>query len=390
MTITWEGPEGTSTATWRSESQPAPRAVVTGDDTMTAATALRLVRGGTAILWEGDFQNARQLLRALARRIDRPRAAGGSRTSSVRSPAPPASSSLGDAFTAHRRERARRAELLGLLLVPVDADGSVPLRRAPDLREAYVQAFGDEEGPVVRSLQELLGAVGAYEWRIKGVDVPGLDGRIHPHYGVFSPVRGEYLDLVAAAPLPPGRRAVDVGTGTGVIAAILAQRGVAEVVGTDQSVRAVACAEENIERLGLAGRVQIVQADLFPPGRASLVVCNPPWLPAEVSSSLDAAVYDPGNRMLHGFLTGLPQHLEPGGEAWLVISDLAELLGLRSREELLTMIADAGLVVVDRLDTRPRHKRANDAADALHAARSAEVTSLWRLRVAAEQTSERR
>jgi len=35
--------------------------------------------------------------------------------------------------------------------------------------------------------------------------------------------------------------------------------------------------------------------------------------------------------------------------------------------------------VVARLDIRPTHAKATDAADPLHAARSAEVTSLWRL-----------
>ncbi|MEP7763719.1 class I SAM-dependent methyltransferase [Sanguibacter sp. 25GB23B1] len=371
MTITWAGPDGTRTAAWRSEGQPAPQRAVAGDDRTTAATAFRLATAGTAIVWHGDFQNARQLLRALARRADR-----------VRQVAPTSSdpAALAAAFHAHRQQRARRAQVLSMLLVPVDPDGTVPLRRAPDLRDAYVEAFGTQDEPVLRSLQELLGAVGAHEWRIKGVDVPALGEPIHPHYGVFSPVRGEYLDLVAEAPLPAGTSAIDVGTGTGVIAAILARRGVADVVGTDQSSRAVACARDNVERLGLSERVRVVEVDLFPPTRASLVVCNPPWLPAEVVSSLDAAVYDPGSTMLRRFLHGLPDHLEPGGEGWLVISDLGERLGLRSRDELLAMIAGAGLVVVERLDTRPRHKRADDAADALHAARSAEVTSLWRLR----------
>jgi hypothetical protein len=64
------------------------------------------------------------------------------------------------------------------------------------------------------------------------------------------------------------------------------------------------------------------------------------------------------------------------------LSDLAEHLGLRSREALLGWIADAGLVVIDRIDTRPRHGKASDTHDPLHAARAAEVTSLWRLGVA--------
>ena len=83
--------------------------------------------------------------------------------------------------------------------------------------------------------------------------------------------------------------------------------------------------------------------------------------------------------MLRGFLDGLTAHLEPGGEGWLILSDLAEHLGLRTREELLTAIEAAGLRVVDRTDTRPRHSRAKDTTDPLHTARAAEVTSLWRL-----------
>ena len=75
-------------------------------------------------------------------------------------------------------------------------------------------------------MRELLGIVGAHEWRKKGVEIAALGGRIHPHYGVFSPVRGEYIDLVAKAPLPLASNALafDIGTGTGVLAAVLAKR----------------------------------------------------------------------------------------------------------------------------------------------------------------------
>ncbi|HOF30018.1 MAG TPA: methyltransferase, partial [Burkholderiaceae bacterium] len=91
------------------------------------------------------------------------------------------------------------------------------------------------------------------------------------------------------------------------------------------------------------------------------------------------AVYDPDSRMLRGFLDGLATHLAPQGEGWLVLSDLAEHLGLRPREQLLGWIESAGLSVRGRLDVRPRHPKAGDASDPLHAARAAEITSLWRL-----------
>jgi hypothetical protein len=63
----------------------------------------------------------------------------------------------------------------------------------------------------------------------------------------------------------------------------------------------------------------------------------------------------------------------------LILSDLAEHLGLRTREELLGWIEQAGLTVLGRDDIRPTHAKATDQEDPLHAARSAEVTSLWRL-----------
>ena len=196
-------------------------------------------------------------------------------------------------------------------------------------------------------------------------------------------MRGEYVGLVAQAPLPVTGQgefvAFDIGTGSGVLAAVLARRHVARVVATDQDPRALACAHDNITRLGLADRVQVVGADLYPPGRASLVVCNPPWLPARPGSPIEHAVYDEDSRMLTGFLAGLAAHLVPGGEGWLILSDFAEHLGLRTRAELLAAFERQGLKVLGRIDARPQHPKALDASDPLHHARAAESTSLWRL-----------
>ena len=368
--IEWTEDGAAQSARWHSESgTPPPKRVVIADDRITADAAWRFASEGTALLWRGDFQNARQLLQAMARRIDRkPRKAAS------------ATSAPAEAFHLYRLAQSQRARTLGMLLLPFDDDYRVPLRRAPDVRQACVEAYGPGAGPFVASLRELLGLIGAHEWRKKGVEVPALGQRVHPHYGVFAPVRGEYVDLVAAAPLPAGcTLAFDIGTGTGVLAAVLAQRGIARIVATDQDPRALACARENIERLGLAARVDVVAADLFPPGRAALVVCNPPWVPARAGSPLERAVYDPDSRMLMGFIKGLAAHLQPDGEGWLVLSDIAEHLGLRSRADLLAAFDQAGLDIVGRTDAKPSHPRAADEADPLHAARAAELTSLWRL-----------
>lgn len=397
---------------WRSlAGHPAPARTVLADDSLSADTAYRLADAGRGLLWRGDYHNARHLMQALARRVDarvegrsegqaegraEVRADGrhegrvGAAPGSSADAGPPgasvpsATAALTAAFQAQRWAQALRSRILGAVLLPFDADHGLPLKRAPDVRAAGLQAHGAVDGPYVQSLRELLGLVGAFEWRKKGVPVPALKGNIHPHHGVFSPVRGEYIDLVAQTKLPAAAkpaRAADIGTGTGVLAAVLARRGL-WVVATDLSPAALACAQDNFERLGVAERITLQQRDLFPKGHFGLVVCNPPWVPwasAQPGSALEAAVYDADSRMLRGFLAGLLAHLAPGGEGWLILSDLAEHLGLRPREQLLGWIAQAGLQVLGRVDTRPTHARATDDTDPLHAARAAEVTSLWRL-----------
>jgi SAM-dependent methyltransferase len=373
--IHWFEDDKAFEARWRShDGAPPATRVVVADDRMTADQAYGLACQGTALIWRGDFQQARQMLIAMAKRAENRQA----RTSTADSPADPAA-----AFHRYRQARSQRARTLNSLLVPLDGDYSIPLRRAPDIRRACVEAWGPASSASVAPLRALLGVIGAHEWRTKGIEIPAAGGRIHPHFGVFAPIRHEYVELVSRAPLPAAgaesRVAFDIGTGTGVLAAVLARRGIERVLATDLDARALACARENVRQLGLAERIAVVQADLFPDGRAALIVCNPPWIPARPSSSMEAAIYDPDGRMLRGFLEALPDHLEPGGEGWLILSDLAEHLGLRTRAQLLGQFATCGLRVLGRHDVSPRHPRAADESDPLHAARAAEITSLWRL-----------
>jgi methylase of polypeptide subunit release factors len=392
------------------------------------------------LLWRGDFQNAKHLIQALERRLEKrseksdkrpPKRLPGRNVSNetaaqttLQAEAPvgsapvpastadlakaKASSDMAATFYRHRQTQAQRARVLNMVLLPVDADYGIPLRRAPDVALACEEAWGKASDTKanktsthsVVSLRELLGIISAHEWRKKGVEVRslgfgknGLPQRIHAHYGVFSPVRSEYLELVLEAPLPealgqPGQLlAFDIGTGTGVLAAILRQRGIGKILATDLDPRSLACAHDNLKRLGnCLPHVQLMQANLFPDithhGRAQLIVCNPPWLPGKPSSNLDRAVYDEGSQMLKGFLQGVPHYLAAKGEAWLILSDLAEHLGLRTQGELPQLITEAGLKVIGQLSTSPKHPKANDVTDPFFAARSREKTHLWRLALA--------
>lgn len=359
---------------WQSEKGLSPpKQIQVIDDRISADSAYHLACEGTALLWRGDFQNAKLLLQAIARRIDKKKPQH----------KPPQTLSVTDTFHRYRLAQSQRAQILEKLLIPFDIDHRISLRRAPDVHTACLEAYGAINEPYAVSLRELLGLIGAHEWRKKGIKIPALDITIHPHYGVFAPIRSEYIQLVAQAAPPKALAthsiAFDIGTGTGILAAALALRGIQRIIATDTESRAIDCAHENLTRLGLTDHIELLQADLFPPGQAALIVCNPPWIPARPGSPLEHAIFDANNRMLLGFLRGLREHLLPDGEGWLILSDFAEHLGLRSREALLTMIDDAGLQVLGKADTKPIHPRVFDSNDPLHAARSAETTSLWRL-----------
>ncbi len=365
-TVFWQDKSETHSSVWQSEAgYPPPKSVIMADDTMTADAAYWRACAGTAMLYSGDFQNAKQLLSAVTRRADRK--------------AVNPSSTMLEAFHKHRARQIGRANITNKILVELQ-NGECELSRSPALQEAVEGALGSKAPQtLVLSLRETLGMIGANEWRKKGVYIDALKANIHANYGVFSPVRGEYLNLINEARLTNAQVAWDIGTGTGVIAAMLAARGVDQVVATDTCPRALRCAAENIQRLNMQTMIRVVEANLFPDGKADLIVCNAPWLPAKVNTPIETAIYDPKSQMLRGFLNGARARLTESGEAWLIMSNLAENIGLRGPDDLQNWIAQAGLRVVEKQDIAPNHNKATDQSDPLHAARSAEVTSLFRL-----------
>jgi methylase of polypeptide subunit release factors len=375
--LTWIENDKTETRDWVTGSDLSlPKKILLADDCLKAADFYKQACEGTAFIYKGDFQNAKQLLQAVQRRIDK----------TIRKKSNKNSPSKSELFHKHRQSQSHRARILSRLLICVEADYTINLRRAPDVHQAISEALdpapaGESPSAFVVSLRELLGYVGAHEWRKKGVFIAALGNKIHPYYGIFSPVRGEYLDLVNKAPLPAKLTcAFDIGTGTGVISAILAKRGVEKIIATDSDPRALTCARENLSRLGYKKQVEVINADLFPPGKAELIVCNPPWVPTRPTSRIEHSVYDENSQMLKGFLNGVSEHLTDKGEAWLILSDLAERLGLREPLEVESLITQAGLKIIEYLKIRPKHTKTYDENDPLHLARSKEITKLFRLK----------
>lgn len=86
------------------------------------------------------------------------------------------------------------------------------------------------------------------------------------------------LDRFAGVDAP---RVLEVGCGTGCIACSLAKEAGAQVLATDISPEAVACAQANVEMLGLEELVEIVERDCVAGivGSFDCLVSNPPYIP---------------------------------------------------------------------------------------------------------------
>jgi len=367
---------------WKSQNAIAcPSEFVVLGDQSNADEALSLARQGKGLLWQGDFHLARQMLVALTKRVEVRKKAHRTQTSK----------SLSEQFHAHRLQLTQQHQLLNRLCIQIEGDHTIALPKAPQVRDVLQHVWGHETQPLNEkaalpwrvSLKELLGWIGAHEWFKNGLPISELGpsaGKIHPHFGVFAPSRKDYLELVYKAPLPSSKEMVfDIGVGTGVLSAILLTRGMQHVVCTDLESRSLDCAKDNFQRLGLIEKCTLIQTDLFPEGLADLIVCNPPWLPGKARSPLERAVFDEGSHMLKGYLAGLKAHLKPQGEGWLIISDLAERLGLRSPSELEDCIALHGLRLIERHSVVASHPKSRITTDPFHQARANEITSLWRL-----------
>jgi len=142
---------------------------------------------------------------------------------------------------------------------------------------------------------------------------------------VYQPAEdSDLLARTARERVTAGDRALDVGTGSGYVAAKLAEVG-ADAVGVDLSPLACREAAEN--------GVPVVRGDLVSPfqdGSFDLVAFNPPYLPtpedAEWNDWMEHALSggEDGRRLVDPFLDSVGRVLAPGGEALLLVSSLTD------------------------------------------------------------------
>jgi len=267
---------------------------------------------GHRLLWRGDFQNARQMLIALASRADRRPGKPKPPAATATPPAPAA------AFNRHRQAQSQRARTLGMLLLQLDGHYGIALRRAPDVRQACEEAYGPGEGTLVVSLRELLGLIGAHS---------GAARASRSRRSAAASIRTTECSRRSRRIRRPGGQGTLAGRDAVVRHGIRRRHGDGCARGRTRAARHQACGrhrpgspcarlrarQSRAPRLG--GTSGSRAGGSLPEGRAALVVCNPPWVPARPSSPIERGIDDPESRMLRAFLAGLAAHWNPAAKA---------------------------------------------------------------------------
>src|SRR5262249_39793682 len=127
-------------------------------------------------------------------------------------------------------------------------------------------------------------------------DFRGLDLVVDEHVLIPRPETEGLVDAVLEEALPERARIADLGTGSGCVAVALAvARPGFRIDAVDLSPEALAVAERNAARHGVAGRVRTIAGDFtrsVPSGAAAYdaVVSNPPYVPEDEWRSLQEEV----------------------------------------------------------------------------------------------------
>jgi release factor glutamine methyltransferase len=148
--------------------------------------------------------------------------------------------------------------------------------------------------------------------RVQGLDLLVLPGVFHPEFFFASAFFARYL---AGRSFSPEAQVLDVGTGSGILAVLMALRG-AVVTAVDINPLALRCVRANARLHGVGERVRVLESDLFAALAAEcydLIAFHPPFYDRPVRDMADRA-WSGGGETVRRFLRDAPAHLHPGGE----------------------------------------------------------------------------
>ncbi len=158
--------------------------------------------------------------------------------------------------------------------------------------------------------------------------------------------------LIRNTDLVRDKSILEIGTGTGLISLCCLRAGARRVVATDVNPAAIANAQHNAERFGVADRLETrlvplenctAYSVIEPHERFDLIIANPPWENASPQTIDEYAFYDHDFSLLRSLLKDLRHHLTDDGQALLAygcVDAIRTIQQLAPRYDLNVKILD--------------------------------------------------
>lgn len=289
-------------------------------------------------------------------------------------------------YQSSRKNRETLRLMTANLMIRVQ-DHRAALEKAPDI--PWLPDFYPEHKDFLIRFSDFLGMNGAWQWYSNGIKFPVLEDKMHPFYGVYFPTRYEHLLLFDKwlAKNTGFTKALDIGTGCGVLALMMLKHGIPFVHTTDINPNAVYSAALEFERNKLLSKTIIEQASFtgsYEPDGNDLIVFNPPWIPAQTSTELDLATYyDPG--FFEKFFSSVHTKMRSDTTLVLLFSDFAKVAGINSQHPIETEIQNkTRFLPVEKLEA-PITQKPSKRKTWLEEIRKREKVELWVMKVGIKQ-----
>ena len=196
-------------------------------------------------------------------------------------------------YTSSRINREQMTKLTKELFIPIH-NHHPALAKAPG--NQWLREFYPGQTDFLLRFTDYLGMNGARQWFEKGIAFPGLTHKVHPFYGTYFPTRTEHLELFDQwlSGHKNIHKAIDMGTGCGVLAFYMLNKGIKDITATDINPNALYSLQYDLVRTQNEKWVNLQQTSFFDgldTSETQLVVFNPPWLPMEGHTVIDKAMY---------------------------------------------------------------------------------------------------
>jgi len=282
-------------------------------------------------------------------------------------------------FTAYRDKRSEFYQASNRLLVPVK-DNTIALKKSPEI--GWLNLLYPDLQDFLLTFPQIQGLNSSWQWYLKGIKYPGLKEKIHPYYGTYFPTRFDHLHLFdnwLKKFNGPKNLAIDIGTGCGVLAFQMLNRGFEKVIASDINPNSILSVREHAQKIGVSDRVHTFQSDLFEKHdqKTDLVVFNPPWLPAQKEiEGLDNAIYYESG-LFERFFEKAADYIHDKGKLVLLFSNLAESQGVTGQHPVKEELANHSRYRQTRLLKRKVKQSSKKTKRRDH--RKNEFVELWEL-----------